>query len=173
MAMKHLPVADPDLFNEMLGRGYVVEMRCPNRCEVPTAPRDMRKPLLELLMTAVEDRSSPAADQIFRELGEFLAVAWLETEWLLDPKAKGRVLFGGVLTHPACSSLVLDGATRRVPRLSLVVADEELATTPLMKDLKGRSGYSVAQFGQAIGAVHYANYRLQERGQPQAAEPGA
>jgi hypothetical protein len=170
LAMKHLPVADPTLFNEMLSKGYVVESPCPTRYHVPTTPRDMRKPLLELLMKAVEDRSSPPVDRIFRELGEFMAVAWLETEWLLDPKAKGRVLFGGVLTHPACASLVIDGATKRVPHLSLIVADQGLANTPLMRELKGHSGYSVAQYGQAIGAIHYANHRLCQRGRPGAVE---
>ena len=49
-----------------------------------------------------------------------------------------------------------------VERLFRRVADDELANTPFMKALKERPGYTVAQFAQAIGAIHYANHRLRE-----------
>lgn len=48
--------------------------------------------------------------------------------------------------------------------LALGIADDELANTRLMKELKERSGYTVPQFAQAIGAVHYANFRLRDAG---------
>jgi len=34
--------------------------------------------------------------------------------------------------------------------------DESLAFTPLMIDLKNDPAHTVAQFGQAVGAVHFA-----------------
>jgi transcriptional regulator with XRE-family HTH domain len=34
-----------------------------------------------------------------------------------------------------------------------------MANTDLMRQLRDSEGYTVAQFAQAIGAVHYANYR--------------
>jgi hypothetical protein len=127
---------------------------------VPTEPQDMRKPLLQFLMQIPERRNGTVLDRIFRELGEFLAVAWLETEWLLGPAAKARILFGGLVTQPARFSLIVEGARRLAPQLELIAADE-IVHTPLMTELKCRHGGSVAQFGQAIGAVHYANCRLQ------------
>ena len=38
-------------------------------------------------------------------------------------------------------------------------ANEEMALTPLMKQLKDNKYYTVAQFAQAVGAIHYASYR--------------
>jgi len=35
-----------------------------------------------------------------------------------------------------------------------------LANTPLMRQLKESHDFTVAQFAQAVGAVHYANFRL-------------
>ena len=46
------------------------------------------------------------------------------------------------------------------PDLVLAVADDELANTALMQQLRDAEGYTVAQFAQAIGAIHYANFRL-------------
>ena len=43
-----------------------------------------------------------------------------------------------------------------ITRIELEAGDENLAFTPLMKELKNNSDYTVAQFGQAIGAVHFA-----------------
>jgi hypothetical protein len=40
-----------------------------------------------------------------------------------------------------------------------VVADDEMANTLLMRQLRESERYTIAQFAQAIGAVHYANYR--------------
>jgi hypothetical protein len=164
LAMKYLPDANPALFAEILGRGFIGERANPAGFFVPTEPRDMRKPFLEFLMRLPERGGDPAVDQIFRELGEFLAVAWLETEWLLAPRAQERILFGRVVKHRACFSLMVEGARRIVPEISLVVADDELANTPLMRQLKEGGVYTVAQFAQAIGALHYANYCLHETG---------
>jgi hypothetical protein len=158
LAAKYLPAASPALFRELFARGLLAEDGAALR--VPVAPRDMRKPLLELLMRAAEAGDEPAVDRIFRELGEFLAVAWLETEFLLAPRARERILFGRLVKHRRCFTLMQEGARRLAPELTLRVADDELANTPLMRALQARPGYTVAQFAQAIGAVHYANHRL-------------
>jgi hypothetical protein len=158
LAAKYLPQEDPVLFRELFTRGFLVEDGPALR--VPTQPKDMRKPLLEFLMRQAEAGGKPAVDRIFRELGEFLAVAWMETEFILAPHARERILFGRLVKHRRCFALMVEGARRIAPDLTLGVADDELANTPFMRALKERPGYTVAQFAQAIGAVHYANHRL-------------
>jgi hypothetical protein len=159
LAAKYLPEASPALWRELFQKGLLAEEGSALR--VPTAPRDMRKPLLEFLMKQAGG-SAPAVDRIFREIGEFLAVAWLESEFILAPAARERVLFGRLVKHRPCFALMVEGARRIAPDLVLGVADDELANTPFMRALKERPGYTVAQFAQAIGAVHYANHRLRE-----------
>lgn len=119
----------------------------------------MRKPLLEFLMQTAETGGHPAIDRIFREIGEFMAVAWIESKWLLDPAVDQRILFGRLVKHRACFDLMVEGARDIAPGLELVVADDEMANTDLMRQLRDNERYTVAQFAQAIGAVHYANYR--------------
>ncbi len=160
LAAKYLPQASPGLFRELLARGFLIEDGSGLR--VPTHPQDMRKPLLEFLMGIPGHGAEPAVDRIFRELGEFLAVAWLETEYALAPRARERVLFGRLVKHRPCFALMVEGSRRIAPELELRVADDELACTPFMRALRERPGYTVAQFAQAIGAVHYANHRLRE-----------
>jgi hypothetical protein len=160
LAAKYLPEQSPRLYRELLERGFLVEEGASLR--VPTAPRDQRKPFLEFLMRVPERGGDPAVDRIFRELGEFLAVAWEETEFILAPAARERILFGRLVKHRPCFALMVEGARRLAPELTLGVADDELANTPFMKALKERPGYTVAQFAQAIGAIHYANHRLRE-----------
>jgi hypothetical protein len=157
LAAKYLPQEDPALFAELLDRGLVNASS--SGLFVPTEPKDLRKPLLEFLMAAAEAGGHPAADRIFREIGEFTAVAWLESRWLLDPAVAQRILFGRLVKRRACFDLMVEGARAIAPALELVVADDEMANTDLMRQLRDSDRYSVAQFAQAIGAVHYANYR--------------
>ena len=160
LAAKYLPDENPALFRELFTKGFLLEDRA--ALHVPTQPKDMRKPLLEFLMRVAESGGEPVVERVFREMGEFLAVAWLETEFILAPKARQRVLFGRLVKHKRCFALMVEGARRIAPELQLGVADDELANTPFMRALKERPGYTVAQFAQAIGAVHYANHRLLE-----------
>ena len=162
LAAKYLPQERPALFRELFSKGLLVEDGTALR--VPTQPKDLRKPLLEHLMRTAESGGEPTVERIFREMGEFLAVAWLETEFILAPKARRRILFGRLVKHKRCFALMVEGARKIVPELELGVADDELANTPFMQALKNRPGYTVAQFAQAIGAVHYANHRLCEAG---------
>jgi hypothetical protein len=157
LAAKYLPEEDPALFAELLERGLLVESE--RGLFVPTEPADMRKPLLEFLMQTAGQGGHPAVDRIFCEIGEFMAVAWLESKWLLDPAVDQRILFGRLVKHRACFDLMVAGARAIAPALELVVADDEMANTDLMRQLRDSEPYTVAQFAQAIGAVHYGNYR--------------
>jgi len=160
LAAKYLPARNAALFGELFARGFLVEEGA--ALHVHTRPKDMRKPLLEFLMSLAEKGTEPEVERIFREVGEFLAVAWLETEFILAPRARQRILFGRLVKHRRCFALMVEGARRIAPELELGVADDELASTPFMQALKERPGYTVAQFAQAIGAIHYANHRLSE-----------
>lgn len=157
LAAKYLPDLDPALFAELVGRGLLTVTE--DGLFVPTEPRDMRKPLLEFMMSAAEQGGHPAVDRIFREIGEFMAIAWLESKWLLDPAVDTRILFGRLVKRRACFDLMIEGARAVAPALELEVADDEMANTDLMRQLRDSNLYTVAQFAQAIGAVHYANYR--------------
>ncbi len=48
-----------------------------------------------------------------------------------------------------------EGAARLLPA-EFQAADDSMAYTPLMLDLRNDPVYTVAQFGQAVGAVYYA-----------------
>ena len=157
LAAKYLPDQDPALYAELVERGLLTDSG--DGVFVPAEPRDMRKPLLEFLMSAAEQGDHPAVDRIFREIGEFMAVAWLESKWLLDPAVDTRILFGRLVKRRACFDLMVEGARAIAPALRLEVADDEMANTDLMRQLRDSEVYTVAQFAQAIGAVHYANYR--------------
>ena len=66
-----------------------------------------------------------------------------------------RYLFGRVVKEPAGCRLLQEGCREGVPERVLEAADEELSVTPLMQALAAK-GVTVAQFGQAIGAMYYA-----------------
>ena len=78
-----------------------------------------------------------------------------ELALLLHPATDTRYLFGRFVKDPACFRLLQEGCRQVVPSLRLEAADEELSCTPLMRALSAH-GVTVAQFGQAIGAMYYA-----------------
>lgn len=158
LALKYLPDADPATLADLCERGYLE--RRDEGWYVPTEPVDQRKPFLEHMMRLAGQPDNEVARRIFSDIGEFLAVAWQESRWLMHPRADRRVLFGRVVKHPACFDLMVEGARAVAPELELVVADDTLACSSLMKQLQADPRYTVAQFAQAIGAVHYANLRL-------------
>ena len=153
LAAKYLPEAQPEVYQGALDRGLFAWDG--DRLVVPTSPKDLRKPCLEYFMKAAEDRASRSAD-IFREIGEYLAVTWLETQYILEPACTVRTLFGRLVKTQTCFELMCEGARRIVPDLEQEVADETLANTPLMKQLAAHPVYTVAQFAQAVGAIYYA-----------------
>ena len=153
MAAKTLPDADPALYRRAFEEGLF--RREGERLIVPTAPRDMRKPCLEFFMRAAAEAASPAAE-LFRAVGECVAVTWRETQFILELGCAVRTLFGRLVKTQACFDEMREGARRVVPDIRLEVADETLANTPLMRQLAGHPVYTVAQFAQAVGAIHYA-----------------
>ena len=66
-----------------------------------------------------------------------------------------RFLFGRFVKHPRCFALICEGCAEVMPELRLVAADSGLACTGLMRQLAAMPGVTVAQFGQAVGAVFY------------------
>ncbi len=146
----------PRRYAELFDKGFLE--RRDGGVFVCRTPEDMRKPLLEHLMRLASD-GEPAAEEIFREIGAFLSVTFEETEWMLAPKSRSRVLFGRFVKHKRCFELMQEGANARNP-VQFVAGDGNLAFTPLMLDLKRDPVYTVAQFGQAVGAAYFAASQL-------------
>lgn len=153
LAAKYLPEQAPEVFREARELGLLVWEG--SRLVVPTSPKDMRKPCLEFFMNKAAEPGQEACAGIFREIGEYMAVTWQETEYILRPEAKARTLFGRLVKQPACFALLCEGARARVPGLVQYAADGSLANTPLMQQLEAHPDYTVAQFAQAVGAIHY------------------
>jgi hypothetical protein len=123
--------------------------------QIASEPQDMRKPCLEALMRAAEE-GEPAACEVFREIGQNLAVVSREMVYLVHPKTDARFLFGRFVKRPAVFTLLNEGFRTYAPELRLLPSDEGLARTPLMRALAKTSDVTVAQFGQAVGAMYYA-----------------
>ena len=154
LAIKHFKKGRPDLYIEMFEKGFIMERN--GGLYVPTEPADLRKPFLEFLMALPEREDCPVCRRIFEEIGEYLAIVWKETEQILNPRAKERVLFGRLVKNKTCFALMQAGAKRIAPELTLSVANESLANTLLMQQLKAHPEYTVAQFAQAVGAIYFA-----------------
>lgn len=159
LAMKYFPQMRPDLYKELFEKGLVVEKVLDGQryLVIPTEPTDQRKPFLEHMMALPERENDEANALIWRNIGEFLAVTWLETEKLLSPGTPSRVLFGRLVKNKRCFELIKEGAKKVKEDIVLEVADATMANTPLMKQLEDDPHYTVAQFAQAIGAVYYGN----------------
>ena len=123
--------------------------------QIASEPQDMRKPCLEALMRAAEE-GDPVACEVFREIGQNLAVVSREMVYLVHPKTDARFLFGRFVKRPAVFTLLNEGFRTYAPELRLLPSDEGLARTPLMRALAKTSDVTVAQFGQAVGAMYYA-----------------
>ncbi|MCD8138472.1 MAG: hypothetical protein LUE17_01615 [Planctomycetaceae bacterium] len=162
LALRYLPSARPDLIAAMKEKGFVVEMEYQGQVGfyVPTAPRDMRKPFLEYMMALAETDGDPAVTRIFEEIGVALAVTGEEIDWIVQPTVARRTLFGRLVKRAACFDCMCQGALSRNPAADLAVADDGIAETPLMQALSKDTQFTVAQFAQAVGAVHYGNYLL-------------
>lgn len=153
LAAEWLPERDPELMRQVLDRGLF-------RWEgetltVPDSPEDLRKPCLEFFMERAAE-GHPVCQKIFRTVGEYLAVTWRETEYILRPETHDRILMGRLVKHPACFALLCAGAGRREPALVQYGADSDLANTALMKQLDAHPDHTVAQFAQAVGAIYYS-----------------
>ena len=122
---------------------------------VPTEPADLRKPCLEHLMQLAV-KGNEQACEIFRMVGENFAHMGLEIDYALRPESNVRYIFGRFVKNPRCFELIQEGSRRLMPKLILKAADDDMAVTPLMRQLAALEGVTVAQFAQAIGAIYYA-----------------
>ena len=129
------------------------EMR-DGRLIIRTEPEDLRKPCLEHLMQLV-DRGRPAACEVFRRIGFHLGMLSRELGFLLGPDTDERYLYGRFVKSGTCFSLLCEGCREAIQGLKLVAADESLARSTLMRALSAQHGVTVAQFGQAVGALYW------------------
>ncbi len=120
-----------------------------------TSPDDMRKPCLEHLMQ-IAAAGQPAAEAVFRQIGLNLGVIIRESDFLMQPSTRTRYLYGRFVKSEACFRLLREGCAVCAPDVELIAADESLANTSLMRQLAAREDVTVAQFGQAVGALYYA-----------------
>jgi len=154
LALKYFSTDRPDLYDKVFRDGYVALRD--GTVSIVTEPRDMRKPLLEFLMHLAAGGTDETIRDVFREIGEYLAVTCAETKQILGVPVMRPVLFGRVVKDPACMALIREGAARVSPDLVIEVADDGLAATGLMRQLRDDGRYSVAQFAQAVGAVYFS-----------------
>lgn len=124
------------------------------RDEVLTVPPEKRKACLAHLMARAA-KGDDAAQEVFRQVGRNVGQMSRELALLLRPQTDTRYLFGRFVKEPACFRLLQEGCREIVPDIRLEAADEELSVTPLMRSLAAQ-GVTVAQFGQAVGAMYYA-----------------
>ena len=121
---------------------------------IRSAPEDMRKPCLEHIMAKAE-QGDAAAEGIFRAVGRALAHMTAEAALLLEPETDMRFLFGRFVKRRRCFEQICEGFAVVLPGVTLAAADSGLACTPLMRQLDAMPDVTVAQFGQAVGAVYY------------------
>ena len=124
-----------------------------------------RATLYDSAVRALQDADTriafQAAEEIFRRIGRHLAQVNREMDFILHPETQTRYLYGRFVKRARCFALIREGCAEVLPGLRLVAADENLACSPLMRQLAQREGVTVAQFGQAVGAIYFA--LLEER----------
>ena len=153
IALRRFREEAPEEYEKLFALGYLEERE--EGIFVVTKPKDRRKELLEYLMNLACSGQKQAED-VFREIGSCLSVATHVTNTLLAPKATSRVIFGRFVKKRRVFELMQEGANAHTP-VELIAADGGLAFTPQMLELDAHPVYTVAQFGQAVGAMFYAN----------------
>lgn len=121
---------------------------------IGNADRDLRKPCLEHLMKCAENGDGEA-QQIFRNIGENFARVSIEMQELFKAETDVRFVFGRFVKRKKCFDLIREGFESVLKDIRLVPADEDMAYSPLMLQLAERKDATVAQFGQAVGAIYY------------------
>ena len=164
LAMQYFKEQRPALYKELFDLGLVVEVWEDKEklMVVPTKPKDMRKGFLEHVMSLTEREDDELVNEIFRQIGIYLAITWFETEYILEPARKERTLFGRVVKRKKCFDLIKEGAKNRKADIIFELADGGMANTPLMKQLESDKHYTVAQFAQAVGVIYFGNQGLLE-----------
>ena len=139
---------DPDLIREFLAWED-------GMLRIQRRPEDLRKACLEYLMQRAEEGDKNAAE-VFRQIGRNLGQISGEIQLLLHPQTARRYLYGRFVKHTGCFALLREGFSEIHPELELVAADDDLACSPLMRQLAESKEATVAQFGQAVGAIYYS-----------------
>ena len=152
LAIEYFKKDAPELFDELFEKGFIEEKD--GGIYVITSPVDKRKPLLEFIMK-LANNGQPQAEKVFREIGKCLAATYEETVFLLNPEAKQRILYGRFVKSQKCLRLLQEGASEK-RSFKMEAGNDDLAFTPLMQALRDNPDYTVAQFGQAVGAVYFA-----------------
>ena len=155
LAYRDLPGTEPEILREAVEKGLFRAVDGEDFIVVPTEPEDKRKECLEFFMEKAASGESSVCREIFRQIGEYIAVTWAENEYLFHPEAKDRTLFGRLVKREECFDLICEGAARREPSLVLHNADSSLAVTPLMRQLEEDPVFTIAQFAQAVGALYF------------------
>lgn len=140
-------------FDKSMLDGYLRENN--GLINVQTEPEDLRKPCLEHLMRLAAAGKKEAED-IFRCTGYYLAQVTMEMDHIFRIGTRCRYLFGRFAKHKRCFELICEGFASARTDVSLKAADNELAATPLMRQLAASEAATVAQFGQAIGSIYFA-----------------
>ena len=115
-----------------------------------------RKEALEYYMQEAAQVGSPSAGY-FVKIGESLEAIHRELAlYLWEGKGPGTgALYGRLVKYPHCIGLLQEGA-RRGRGFSLTVVDPNRAASPLMRQLAAHPSYTIAQFGQAVGAAYFS-----------------
>jgi hypothetical protein len=166
LAIKYFLEKRPDLINEIEQKGFIQYKDSVNGkgIYIDLEKKDMRKPFLEFLMSLPDREFDSGMNdeenvtrKIWMDIGEYMAVTWCETDIILNPEVKSRILFGRLVKNKTCFQLIKKGAEKIKPGLIFEAADETMSYSPLMKQLEANKDYTVAQFAQAVGAVYYGN----------------
>lgn len=139
------------LYKELFDKNYLAEQD--GIISTVIQPIDMRREFMGHLIRQLESGVAEAV-RVFEEMGSALAAMYIETEYVVEPAAKSRFLFGGCLNSRGCYEAICRGAQMIKPDIELVSALEELCCSPLMKKLYARG--DAGQFSQAVGAVYFA-----------------
>ncbi len=125
--------------------------------EIKMFPEDMRKPCLAYIMQRASE-GDKVCEAAFRQVGVNLAEITEEIAYITRVKIDARWLFGRFVKEKHCFEEICEGFTAVIPDIKLIAADDDIAATPLMKELAERPGVTVAQFAQAVSALYFCEY---------------
>ena len=125
--------------------------------EIKMFPADMRKPCLAYIMRKASEGDTVCEDA-FRQVGINLARISEEIAYITRADIGKRWLFGRFVKEKRCFELIKEGFASVLPEIALVAADDDMAATPLMKELSELPGVTVAQFAQAVSALYFCEY---------------
>lgn len=123
--------------------------------QIASYPADLRKPCLEHLMELAA-RADAEAAEIFRQIGRNLGMLSREARFVLGELPQTQYLFGRFAKKEQCFKLIKEGFAATEPAAELLAADEQMAFTALMKQLRDMENVAVAQYAQAVGAIYFA-----------------